>query len=98
MVTDPGPWKKDGHRLIMTPSCEVTPKSITPAFYRELDQEYGGFAGHSLIAVNDFEEDWSTWEMHPKGDEVVCLISGEIDLRVFRIPCHWHSLNIQHVV
>ena len=22
----------------------------------------------------------------------------EIVARVFRIPCHWHSLNIQHVV
>jgi hypothetical protein len=21
-----------------------------------------------------------------------------LEARVFRIPCHWHSLNIQHVV
>jgi len=21
-----------------------------------------------------------------------------LEMRVFRIPCHWHSLNIQHVV
>jgi mannose-6-phosphate isomerase-like protein (cupin superfamily) len=79
MATDAGPWKKDGHRLIVAPSGQVTPKAVTPDFYQELDQDYDGFAGHSLIAVHDFEEDWSTWEMHPEGDEVVCLISGEID-------------------
>ena len=25
-----------------------------------------------------FETDWSIWEMHPKGDEIVCLLSGSV--------------------
>jgi CheY-like chemotaxis protein len=31
-------------------------------------------------------------------NKLVGAIKKELDTRVFRIPCHWHSLNIQHVV
>ena len=33
-----------------------------------------------LVASFRFEEDWKVWEMHPAGDEVVCLLSGSIDV------------------
>jgi mannose-6-phosphate isomerase-like protein (cupin superfamily) len=78
-MTEPRQWDTATHRLIMGPSGTVTPKQISANFYAELDQEFGNFAGHSLVAVHHFEEAWPTWEMHPEGDEIVYLISGEID-------------------
>lgn len=33
-----------------------------------------------LVAVHSFEKDWPTWEMHPKGAELVYVISGEMTL------------------
>ena len=33
-----------------------------------------------LIALHDFSESWTSWEMHPEGDEVVICISGRITL------------------
>ncbi len=36
--------------------------------------------GHLLVSSFQFNSDWPTWEMHPHGDELVCLIDGEADL------------------
>ncbi len=36
--------------------------------------------GGRLVCVFDFDEDWSSWEVHPEGDEVVFLLSGSVDL------------------
>ena len=54
--------------------------SVTDTIWRDLDQRYGDFAEHSLIASFSFDDDWPTWEMHPHGDEVVCLMSGDIEM------------------
>ena len=32
-----------------------------------------------MIALHAFSGDWPTWEVHPMGDEVVCLMSGKIE-------------------
>ena len=33
-----------------------------------------------LVSMFRFTEDWSGWEMHPEGDEVVVCIAGEMEL------------------
>ncbi len=33
-----------------------------------------------LITEFHFEEDWKSWEMHPNGEEIVCLLSGAMNL------------------
>lgn len=33
-----------------------------------------------LVCAFRFTEDWKSWEVHPDGDELVCLLSGAIDL------------------
>ena len=46
---------------------------------------YGGYiARHAadgaegrLVSQHSFTESWDSWEMHPAGDEVVLLLSGE---------------------
>ena len=79
MPADPGPFDLDTMRLIMDPRGMTTTKPATPAFYQELDDEFDGFAGHTLISRHEFEDDWGVWEMHPEGDEFVYLLSGDID-------------------
>jgi len=79
MTTDPGPFDLSETRLILGPAGTATPKDVTPAFYEELDRDYDGLAGHSLVSRHAFEDPWPGWEMHPKGDEVVYLLSGDVD-------------------
>jgi mannose-6-phosphate isomerase-like protein (cupin superfamily) len=33
-----------------------------------------------LVVVSPQHETWTTWEMHPAGDEVVYLVSGRVDV------------------
>ena len=76
----PGPFDIQTTRLIMGPTGKATPKDVTPSFYEELDGEFDQFAGHVLISMHEFEEAWPTWERHPKGDELVYLLSGDVDI------------------
>lgn len=59
-------------------SADVVP--VTATFWSDLDKKYDDFAGHSLIASFSFDEDWPTWEIHPQGDEFVCLLSGDAEM------------------
>ncbi len=36
--------------------------------------------GGRLVGTFHNPADWDVWEMHPAGDEVVCLLSGAIDV------------------
>ena len=53
---------------------------VTPDLHERLDEEYKDFAGHLLISSYAFDDDWTTWEVHPAGDEFVILVSGDADL------------------
>lgn len=54
--------------------------AVTDTIWSDLDQRFGNSAGHTLIASFSFDDDWPTWEIHPNGDEVVCLMSGDADM------------------
>jgi hypothetical protein len=56
---------------------------VTDTFWSDLDETYGDFAGHSLIASFDSDSDWPTWEIHPEGDEFVCLLTGDADMILY---------------
>ena len=62
------------------PDGSVTPVDVTDDLHARLDRDFAGFAGRNLVAVHKFDADWPTWEMHPAGDEIVCLIDGEARL------------------
>jgi uncharacterized cupin superfamily protein len=58
---------------------DAIPLPVTEPFWQDLDARFGTFAGKSLISCFRFEQDWPTWEMHPAGEEFVCLLSGEME-------------------
>lgn len=79
MAIEPGPYDLETTQVILGPRMDATAKAVTPEFYAELDREFDGFAGHVLVARHAFSAAWPGWEMHPRGDEIVCLLSGDID-------------------
>lgn len=74
-----GPFDLDETRAILAPDGGAIAKNAGPDFYAELDSEFDGFAGHTLIQRFEFDSPWPTWEMHPKGDEFVYLLFGVVD-------------------
>ena len=54
--------------------------AVTDTIWSELDRQYPDFAGLTLISSFKFDEDWPTWEIHPHGDEVDCLMSGDAEM------------------
>jgi mannose-6-phosphate isomerase-like protein (cupin superfamily) len=62
---------------VLGPGASAVPVAVTPTIYEELDRRFDGFRGHHLVSIYTFTSDWPTWEMHPAGDEVVCLLDGE---------------------
>ncbi|WP_421657855.1 cupin domain-containing protein [Leptothermofonsia sp. ETS-13] len=58
----------------------ATPIAVSATFWQDLEHQFGNFSGKSLISCFTLERDWDTWEMHPAGDEFVCLLSGDVEL------------------
>ena len=48
-------------------------------FWEKIDRR-PELQGGRLVGTFHNATDWKTWEMHPAGDEVVCLLSGAIDV------------------
>jgi mannose-6-phosphate isomerase-like protein (cupin superfamily) len=65
---------------VLTPGRDLATVDVTPDVYERLDERFGGFEGHVLIARHDFTGDWPTWEIHPDGDELVVLMHGRAEL------------------
>jgi len=68
-------------RVHLEEGPRVRPLEITPDFWKQLAPELSGgrIVGASLIRRPE-ELHPDTWEMHPEGDELLCLISGAIDV------------------
>jgi hypothetical protein len=42
--------------------------------------QFGDFHDEYLVTLLRFTESWASWEKHPAGDELVCLVSGHVTL------------------
>lgn len=71
--------------VVLSPDKRATVETADAGLYQRLDENYQDFAGHELIALHQFDSDWGSWEIHPHGDEVVVLVSGEITF-VLQLP------------
>jgi mannose-6-phosphate isomerase-like protein (cupin superfamily) len=70
----------DNTYVVIGPDQSAVGVPVTPTIWQELDQRFDNFKGRLLVATFHFEKDWPTWEIHPKGDEVVVLMSGAADM------------------
>ena len=67
--------------LGMGASAVAEPRFTGPEWY----EEYGSRHAQDLeegriVSLFRFEESWTSWEMHPQGEEVVCVIQGRMTL------------------
>lgn len=65
---------------VLGPDGGVVPVDVAEDLHERLDREFGNFAGRYLVSCHSFDADWPTWEIHPAGDEIVCLLDGEARL------------------
>lgn len=65
--------------VVFTPGqrCDVWP--VSAEIYSRIDQHYAGFGQHVLVSMHTFTQDWATWERHPHGDELVCVVEGDAE-------------------
>ena len=68
--------KLDSTFVVLQPDHSAVPIAVTPTLYEELDRRFEGLKGRLVVSCYRFDADWETWEMHPAGDEIVCLLSG----------------------
>ena len=52
---------------------------VDDEFWQTIDRR-SELQGGRLVGRLHNAQDWDIWEMHPAGDEVVCLLSGAIDV------------------
>jgi mannose-6-phosphate isomerase-like protein (cupin superfamily) len=57
----------------------ASPVKVDDVFWESIDQR-PELHGGRLVGTFHNAADWDVWEMHPAGDEVVCLLSGAIDV------------------
>jgi mannose-6-phosphate isomerase-like protein (cupin superfamily) len=70
--------------VVVGPDHSATPVAVTPTIFEELGRRFDQFKGRLLVSSFTFDQSWSTWEMHPAGDEIVCLLSGDVTMALDR--------------
>lgn len=55
---------------------------VSPSLYSDLDVNFQNFKSCILLAEYTFDADWSSWEMHPAGDEILLLIAGSAEIHL----------------
>jgi len=74
-----GPLEISSTYLRLRGDASVEPLTVDNTFWpRLMSGQLGDFHNEFLVAGSAFEQDWPRWEMHPNGDEVVCLLSGTV--------------------
>jgi mannose-6-phosphate isomerase-like protein (cupin superfamily) len=68
----------ESNYLVLADGPAATRIDVGPDFWETIDQR-DDLAGR-LVGVFRYDADWTSWEVHPDGDEIVVLLSGAIDL------------------
>jgi mannose-6-phosphate isomerase-like protein (cupin superfamily) len=66
--------------LRLRADVSIEPLAVDATFWQRISTgQLGSFRNEYLVTLHTYSEKWPMWEMHPNGDEVVCLVSGAID-------------------
>jgi mannose-6-phosphate isomerase-like protein (cupin superfamily) len=66
--------------VVVEPHHAAIPVMVTPTIFEDLDKRFDHFKRRLLVSSYRFDSDWSSWEIHPAGDEIVCLLSGDVTM------------------
>jgi len=76
-MTESGPFELSSTYLRLRSDASVEPLRVDDTFWQRIAAgELGTFHNEYMVTSHAFSEDWPMWEMHPNGDEIVCLLSG----------------------
>jgi mannose-6-phosphate isomerase-like protein (cupin superfamily) len=64
--------------LVLADGPEAQRIEVGPDFWEKI-AERTDLSGR-LVGIFAYGADWTTWEVHPDGDEIVVLLSGAVDL------------------
>jgi hypothetical protein len=81
MTQSMGPFQAEATYLHLGPDGTAVPLDVDAAFWEKLST--GGFAHLGpgrLVSAYTFTADWTSWEQHPAGEEVVVLMAGALEL------------------
>lgn len=68
--------------LGMGAKAVAEPRFTGMEWYGSYEQRHGDDLEEGrLVSLFRFEESWDSWEMHPQGEEVVCVVQGHMTLR-----------------
>lgn len=79
MPCDSNCFNLESTYVVLEENGDAIPVEVSDRFYVDLAAKFGDFKGKRLISHYTFNKDWDSWEMHPAGEEVVCLLSGRVD-------------------
>jgi mannose-6-phosphate isomerase-like protein (cupin superfamily) len=80
-MATPGPFNLATTYLRLRADNTAEPLPVDDKFWPQLmSGALGDFHRESLVTMNSFDATWTSWEMHPNGDELVCLISGRVSM------------------
>jgi mannose-6-phosphate isomerase-like protein (cupin superfamily) len=80
-MATPGPFNLATTYLRLRADNSAEPLPVDDKFWPQLmSGALGDFHRESLVTMNSFDATWTSWEMHPNGDEFVCLVSGRVSM------------------
>ena len=83
MPSDTQPLHLASTHLRLRPDTSVETLTVDETFWMRLASgALGSFHDEYLVTLQRYAEAWSMSEMHPAGDEVVCLIDGAMDFEL----------------
>src|SRR4051812_46302003 len=72
-----GPFDLISTYLRLRSDASIEPLTVDEGFWQRISSGgLGSFHNEYLVSAFTFDADWPSWEMHPNGDEIVCLVSG----------------------
>jgi mannose-6-phosphate isomerase-like protein (cupin superfamily) len=76
-----GPHRIETTYVHLGPDGTSIPIDVTASFWEELGSGTFAHLGPGrLVSQFRYAENWTSWEMHPHGEELVCLLAGAVDL------------------
>ena len=76
-----GPFNLTSTFLRLRPNASIEPLPVNDTFWQKITTgQLGRFHNEYLVTTHTFDADWPIWEIHPNGDEIVCLLSGTVVL------------------
>lgn len=81
MPASVGPYELSSTYLRLRPDSTIETLGVDEDFWPNIMAgKLGDFKNEYLVTLFSFDEDWPSWEQHPNGDELVFLISGDVEM------------------